>query len=214
MTLTPAMDTAMQADGPLVFVAVELDFPGFTLRLVDGAGSVTFGGNTFVSPDPTYGSLGVVGSIDDGINGQAPRVTLAIMPPTLAAAGALAAAAAQGSAVSIWFGAVNRLTGAVIASPDLMFVGFVDVPTLMVGQNTFAVSIDVGSEWELFFDTDDGLGLNNVSHQAIWPGELGCSMVTTIDRQIAWGFANPAISASVTPGNSIVAAIQNILKVI
>ena len=203
MPLSSGMDTALQADAPLMFIAVELDFPTFTLRLVDGAGSVTFGGNTFTAPDPTYGAIGTIDTITDGTTGQAPHFNMTILPPSLAAAGALAAAAVQGSTVSIWLGAVTRSTGQVVASPDLMFAGFVDVPTLMVSGQSRAVSLDLASEWELFFDADDGLGLNNISHQAIWPGELGCSFVTEIDRQVAWGFQNPSTVVPPPSGSSL-----------
>ena len=208
MTLTPQMDTALQADAPLMFIAVELDFPGLTIRLVDGAGTVTFSGKTFTAPDPTYGALGPIDPISDGTDGQAPHIKITLLPPTVSAAGQLAASAAQGSPVSVWFGAIDRTTGAVIASPDLMFAGFLDVATLKVSTNARSVELDVASEWELFFDQDDGLGLNDVSHQAIWPGELGCAYVSEITVQLPWGFATPASAATISAVSAVAHAFS------
>src|ERR1700744_2153709 len=100
--LTTALDTALQADGPVVFLAVSIALAGGTIYLVDGAGQVTFGGNTYVSPDPTYGALGPMQLEADGVDSAAPHITVPILPPTNTAAAALAAAANQGDEVKIW----------------------------------------------------------------------------------------------------------------
>jgi hypothetical protein len=46
--LTAAMDTALAADRVILFGAVQIDLPSYTLRLLDGMSELTFNGGTFV----------------------------------------------------------------------------------------------------------------------------------------------------------------------
>ena len=195
-----ALKAALQADAPTIFYAVELLLPSsVTIRLLDGPGALTISGNVFTGRDATYGVLGGIMSVTDGMGDEAPHLTFEIHPPSNAAAATLAAQAAQGSAVSLWMGAVNTATGAVIGAPDLIFSGQIDVPTLMVAEGTRSVSFDCASIFERFFEGDEGLEMSNASHQSIWPGETGFDMVTNVARQLPWGSDAPRPSSVTSP---------------
>lgn len=185
--LTPATAAAFAAPAVLMFCAVEIALPGYDLRLLDGPGSVSFGGRTFVGKDATYGVLGGVEAVQDGADSEAPEITITILPPTMTAAATLANPAAQMSAVTIWIGALDKMTGAVVSDPYVAFVGEVDVPSLTGDQATRELQYSVTSIFELLFEVDEGVRLNNAFHQSVWPGELGLEYVTEVQRQLPWG---------------------------
>ena len=185
--LDPTLQTALGADSPLVFFAIEAVYPTHTLRLVDGAGTVDIGGNTFLGFDPVYGSLVGPDTWGDGVAAEAPHLTFQIQPPTNVAAASLCDPAAQGGQVSLWFGALDRVTGLPIGTPYAMWIGDLDVPTLVADRGTRVVKVDAESSWDRFFDVDEGILLTNASHQAFWPGELGLKYITEVQAQIPWG---------------------------
>lgn len=204
--LATALDTALQADGPLVFVAFDLALPGnTTLALLDGAGTLEFGNLTYLGLDPTYGTLGSVEAIADGSTTTAAHVKVTLLPPTNTAAADLANPDIQGCEARLWMGAVTPSTGAVVVSPYLLFDGVVDVPTLSVGTGTRQIELDIASVFERLFDIDEGVGLNDSSHEDFWPGEEGFIYVTDVTRILPWGAdaVRPTVvtdkSSAVTP---------------
>lgn len=201
--LDPTLQTALVADGPLIFFAVEIVYPTFTVRLCDGSGQVTIGGNVFVGADDIYGVLVGPDPFQDGVSAEAPHLTFQIQPPSNTAAAALCDGAAQGSPVSLWFGALDRATGLPIGATQLMWAGALDVPTLVADKNVRIVKIDAESSWDRFFDLDEGILLTNASHQAFWPGELGLEYVTEVQAQLPWGSdaPRPIVVTDVIGGN-------------
>jgi len=191
MSLPTGLTTALGADSPLIFFAVEIIFPTFNLRLLDGPAVLSLNGNTFVGLDATYGALAGPEAWSDGVSSEAPHVMFQIQPPTTGAAASLCNPAYQGSVVNIWFGAVNRATGATVSAPYLAWSGFVDTMTLAIDRNARVVKVDAESTWDRFFDTDEGILLDNSTHQSIWPGELGLEFVTYVQQQVPWGSDAP-----------------------
>src|SRR3546814_16614297 len=101
MHTTPQLDTALQGFSPLVFGAVEIVLPSYNLRLLDGAGTLTFSGKTFVGRDATYGVLAAIEAIRDGAVEQSPSLTIPLLQSNDAAAAALAGSSMPGSTVVI-----------------------------------------------------------------------------------------------------------------
>jgi hypothetical protein len=189
--LDPTLQSGLQADHPLVFWALEILYPRFSLRLLDGPGMATINGNPFSGLDPDYGALGSLESYQDGVEATAPHLVLQVQPPSNTAMAALCDPAAQGSPVSLWFGALNRATGAPIGTPYLAWVGDLDTATWMTDRGVRAAKLDCESAWDRFFDVDEGLLLTNSCHQSFWPGELGLEYVTQVQTQIPWGTDAP-----------------------
>lgn len=186
-TLSPGLDAALAGSAALIFIAAEIAHPAGTLRLLDGAGSVAIDGETFTGADATYGVLNSIETFTDGIEAEAPRLVLSILPPTNTAAASLADPLAQGSSVTLWFGALDPATGLVIDEPELWFLGELDTPTLRIGEGSRVVEFEVASIWERFFRTDEGARLNAAFHESVWPGELGLQFATEVQRQLPWG---------------------------
>lgn len=191
MSLASGLQSALQADSPLLFFGLEVIFPGFNLRLLDGAGQVTINGNLFVGLDATYGALAAIDGWSDGVSAEAVHLTFQIQPPTNSAAAALCQPGNQGAVVNLYFGAVDRVSGLAVTSPYLIWTGDLDTMTLATDRNSQVVKFDAESTWDRFFDTDEGILLDNATHQAIWAGELGLEYVTYVQMQLPWGSDAP-----------------------
>jgi len=192
MALSAGMVTALAAQEALVFVAVEIVLPGpVNIRLLDGPGSLTFSSKTFTGRDATYGVLAGVEALREEIGLEAPRLRLGVNPPSSSAVSTLMAEANQGSAISLWLGCVTRSTGAVVASPELLFTGFYDTAKTVAYQNILGVEIDVASDWERMFTAEEGARLNTSWHQSIYAGELGLDFVIDSLAEPFWGSKEP-----------------------
>lgn len=188
---TPGMQSALAADAPIIFGALRIQLPDRVLRLLDGSGNVTFGGETYTGLDATFGTLAAVNEISDGVGDEAPAISLTLVPASSAAAAMLASPAMQGSAVSLWLGAVDRATGAVVPDPLLVFQGVLDQPVLSVEKGVRELELECVSGFERLFDNDEGVRLADSFHKNVWPTEQGLANVSGIIRTIYWGVEAP-----------------------
>lgn len=188
--MTPALAAAIAADRALLFGAIEINFPGYDLRLVDGSAELMMGGEKFVGRDPTFGTISSIDSLTDGAGDQAPRVSLSLLPPSDTAAASLASAPMQRSRVRFWLGVLDMPTGIVVPDPLLLFDGELDVATMKWGMRTREVEYRIVSVFERFFDLEEGIRLSDSWHQSVWPGELGLSFVTGVTENVPWGTDN------------------------
>jgi hypothetical protein len=194
--LSPGLAAALAADRATIFGAVEILLPSAAVRLLDGAGFVVIGGNTFLGVDPTFGSLSAVSALSDGSGDQSPALNITIIPPNDTAAATLAAAAMQGSLVSVYLGAIEPSTGLVIADPYLVFLGEIDVPILRSGPDGRTLEYEVVSVMERLFAEDEGQRLSDGFHKSIWPAEQGFSHVTGVENTVYWGVEPPPNAVS------------------
>jgi hypothetical protein len=197
--LSPALYTELQSSRPLIFGWVQIQFPGYTLRLLDGAGEIVMGGNRYVGRDDTYGVLDTIKGLSDKLDGKAPEVTVGFIPATGVAINSFLDPSVQGSAVSIGLGAADMTTGIAVDSGYTLFTGFLDVPTITWGDNNRRLEYTCTSVGERLFMTEEGRRLSNAFHQQVWPGETGLYAVTDIEQSIYWGQAAPAPAYSPTP---------------
>ena len=188
--LSGALETALDGLAPRVFVAVKITLPDATvIRLLDGAGMVVIDGATYVGRDETYGVLGTIEGVTDGLGDELPALGITLLPPTNVATAAIAAPTVQGSEVIAMFGAVNPATGASIGTPYVFFAGVIDQAVLAVGKNTRSLQIECVSALEVFFEDDEGVRLTDSFHQSVWSGELGFGLITEMNEPVPWGIA-------------------------
>lgn len=199
--LTPALDAELRTDAPLAFGAVSIDLPSYSINLLDGAGLLAFGGRTFAGDDATFGVLSEIEALTDGTGDTAPALSISLLPAGDAAAATLSDPNMQGSAVSIWFGAVNQSTGQPIPDPHLIFLGELDVPTLTSTSDSRKISYEVVSVFERLFEDDESARLSPGFHRSIFPSEAGLDYVTGVDQPVFWGVA--ADPQGVTVGSSV-----------
>lgn len=192
--MTPALQSALRSERPLIFGALEINLPGYDLRLLDGSGEIMIAGNKFVGRDPTFGTIASVKSISDGNSDQAPTMAIALLPPSNTARTTLASSAMQGSRVRIWMGVVDMASGQVVPDPMVLFDGEIDVPTMNWAMRRREVEYRVVSVFEKFFDLEEGIRLSDSHHQAVWPGEKGLEYVTGVTESVFWGQETPQSS--------------------
>ena len=212
---TPQLDAALAGDAPTIFGAIEIVFPAYTLRLLDGAGVVSFGGKTFSGIDAKFGTLGSIDDLSEGMGDEAPGIAITLLPASDVVAADLAAANMQGSQVSIWLGAIDRASGLPIPDPMLLFLGEIDVPTLEGGGRERSVTYECVSVLERFMEEEEGVKLSSAFHEDIWPGEKGFENVTGVTQDIYWGASGPGSKVSVggySPGSSVSRGMQQVLR--
>ncbi|MEA3543237.1 MAG: hypothetical protein U9R77_14115 [Pseudomonadota bacterium] len=195
------MDAALQAalamPAPTLFGAIKIEFPDYVLRLLDGSAQLLVGSETYVGQDPTFGTLASISELSEELDDSAPEITIGLFPPDLSATAELAHPDMQGSAVTVMVGAMDPQTGAVIGTPEILFLGEIDVPTIDVdGDGKRTLSYTVVSAFERLFEVEEGQRASNGWHQSIWPGELGLEYMTGTDVNLYWGAKPPAGSTA------------------
>jgi hypothetical protein len=176
---------ALQTRRPLPFYAIKIVAGGTTLRLLDGPGTLTLGGETYTWKDATYGVCVLPDDISEGARGESASVSFSILPPSDSAARTLLSALSESATVKIWaIGAVNASTGASIADPDTEFTGFVDVPSFTCGPGICRLDVLAAGAMAYFLDRGDGLTMSDASHQSVRSGELGFEMMTDVGKPI------------------------------
>lgn len=201
--LSGSLETALDGLAPRVFIAVKITLPDATvIRLLDGAGMVVIDGATYLGRDDTYGSLGSIEGVTDGLGDELPSLAVTLLPPTNVATAAVAAPSVQGSEVIAMFGAVDPVTGLAIGDPYVFFAGQVDQAVLAVGKNTRSLQIECVSALEVFFEDDEGVRLTDAFHQSVWSGELGFGLITEMNEPVPWGIATASRATDRAAANS------------
>lgn len=190
MPITEDMEDALGAASLLHVTLVKVELrTGQTITWLDGSGFVVFGGETYAGTDETFGVLGGVENLTDGIDAEAPRWRFTFSAPDIAGVLTFVDPENQGSPVFVWEGLIDPVTGLIVPDPDPVFDGFIDVPVF--NPRTRAGVVDCACVWELLFDDDEGANLSDAFHQSVRPGELGFAYMTAIQRQLPWGIDAP-----------------------
>lgn len=193
------MQSALAADTPLLAGLLEINLPnGINVRLLDGSGTLTWNGKTFVGRDPVFGVLAAVDDLSDGIGDEAPALSITLHPGGEASAAQLSSPTMQGSPVSLWLAAVDRRTGGVVPDPLLLFLGELDQPVLRVGKGTRILEYECVSAFERLFENGEGARLADSWHKSIWPGETGLANVTGLAKMIYWGTSVKPVTSGVS----------------
>lgn len=187
-----ALRNALSAPAPLLFGALKIELPDYTLRLLDGSAVLQIGTEIYRGKDETFGTIAALSEMDEDMEDSAPEVTVTLFPPDVSAAAVLSHPNMQGSVATILVGAVDSASGAVIGTPEILFLGEIDVPVIGVserGERTIEFSIV--SVFERLFEVEEGQRASNGWHQSIWPGELGLEYMTGTDVNLYWGVKPP-----------------------
>jgi hypothetical protein len=191
--LDPALQSALSKPSVLLFGAIKIELPGYTLRLLDGAGSLVVNGETYVGLDETFGSLAGMSELSEELGDGAPEVTVTLNPPGLSAAAVLAHPGMQGGRAQIIVGAADPVSGVSIGTPEVLFLGEIDVPTINLDPNgARTVEFTIVSVFERLFEVEEGQRASNGWHQSICPGELGLEFMTGTDVNLYWGVKAPS----------------------
>lgn len=181
---------------------VQIDLRGGdTLRLCDG-GIVTWGANTFTAKDATFGGIGGLEPLSEGVGDEVPALRMTFYPESTAAAADLVQSGWQASPMRFWIAEVDQSTGEVVGTPELMFHGQLDTADLVVGLGTREINFDVVSTAERLFEINNGNTLSPRFHKSVWPGETGEDAAIGIGITVAWGVESPSGGAAAGIGNN------------
>lgn len=190
--MDPTLKNALAQPSVLLFGALKIELPDYTLRLLDGSASLIIEGETYVGLDPTFGTISAISELSEEIGDSAPEITVTLNPPDVSATAVLSHPNMQGAMAHLMAGAVDPVSGIAIGTPETLFLGEIDVPTIGInqqGERTLEYSIV--SVFERLFEVEEGQRASNGWHQSIWPGELGLEFMTGTDVNLYWGVKPP-----------------------
>lgn len=178
---------------------LKIELPSRDVLLSDG-GVTVFGGDTYRPVDSELGSITSVDNIAEGIGQEIPALTVKLAPPGPVAITALSLGAIQKSRVRRWLAEYDTLTGAVVGTPELRFIGYVDQPSAFFQMRQFGVEFTAVPELEVMFYRDSGNGLSASRHKSLYPGEAGHDNATGLSIPVAWGTQSPPRGGTVFGG--------------
>ncbi|TCM17202.1 hypothetical protein EDF56_106318 [Novosphingobium sp. PhB165] len=192
-----ALKNALAQPTVLLFGALKIELPDYNLCLLDGSASIVIAGETYTGQDPTFGTLSDISELSEEDGDDAPEITVTLYPPSLSATAVLANPSMQGCTATLMVGAADPLTGMAIGTPEILFLGEIDVPTVGTdGTGARTLSFTIVSVFERLFEVEEGQRATNGWHQSIWPGELGLDFMTGTDLNLYWGTKPPKSSAT------------------
>lgn len=169
---------------------LKIELPDGDVLLSDG-GVTVFDGDTYSPSDPVLGALASIQTIAEGIGDEIPALEMGFAPQGITAVTALSVGAIQQSRVRLWVAEYDTDTGAVVGTPELRFIGFVDQPQVSFAFRQFSVTLTAVPDLEAMFFRDTGNGLSSTFHKALYAGELGHDNASGISIPVAWGVASP-----------------------
>ncbi len=197
MSWDTATNTAATDSVATPFFAVQIALPSNgavaakTLQLLDGAGTVSFSGLTFVGTDPDFGTITAVDSFEDGVAVQSSRCQVSLGVLTSNALALIGQPGAQGAPFTVYLGWLNRATGQPVSTPVVIRTGFLDTTKISLALNSQAVDCDFVGAFEYLTFANDGQSLCSSYHNLFYPTETGFDFVDNVTHQLPWGQNGP-----------------------
>lgn len=190
---------ALSDDAIWLASLIEMQLPTGTVRMSDCA-AVKWGATLYDGQHADFGSVASVDEIEEGIADELPAWSVTFHPSDDADAVTIANPTFQGERILCHLAEINAATGLVVGTPDLVFDGIIDVPTLRMGKGVRAVDFSVVGRTDKLFLLREGNTLSSAFHESVWPGENGFDNATGIELAVAWGAKSPPRGAG-TSGN-------------
>lgn len=187
-----------------IITFVMLDFASGIVRVHNGLGTYTWGGNDWIG----VGSLGTVSQLEEGADVSPYGITL-----TLSALDAVVSGAALNEdyfmrPVEIYIGALSA-EDVLLNDPLQMWGGHMDVMSVTAGAENDQITINCESELAAF-DRSSNLKYTTQSQQQFYPGDVFFNFLPKIDgAKIRWRDNNSDSVAGFTP-QDITRGIGNI----
>ncbi len=187
------------AERVLIVGLIQVDLrSGATLRLTDG-GFVEFGGETFTSEDPVYGSIASVSDLREGTGNEVPALQLTLSPSNSASIPTLAQPVNSKSQVRMWTAEVDPQTGTIIGTPKLHVRAQIERMPVRFGRNVRRIDIEAACRGVKLLDRYEGNSASAAFRRRVWPGETGSDGRLELGAQVAWGAPSPP-GGTVTSG--------------
>jgi hypothetical protein len=190
-------------------VLLRIDVPGGPVRLAE-AGVLRWGADLFYGEHTQFGKIATMAAVEEGVADELPQWQCSFHPKSITDGWAICNPQWQGERIRCWIAEWNPASGSVVGTPDMIFDGLIDVPTLRVSNDALIVDYACMARAEKLLMLQEGNTLSSVFHKKIWPDELGFDNATGIQTTRAWGVAGPprgtSISSSWTgrPGGGVI----------
>ena len=180
--LHPANAEAVKADEVRLIAFFEGEFTSGTVHLWSGIGDRMWRGEVWSGA----GALMAFGEIEETNGIVASGVTVSLSGVPLEMVVTAITEARQGAPGRIWFGFCNK-DWELVADPELVFAGLLDVPRITEDGETATISITYESQL-IDLQRSREWRYAHESQQQIAPGDRGFEFVTSIqDIDIKWG---------------------------
>ena len=185
-TLSAAMQAVATADVVHPLYLLDMEFSSGSLYLWTGSGDLAFGSNTYVG----VGDLLSIGSVQESADLTANGATVSLSGVKTSLLNLARDEPYQGRPLTIRLGAFDD-NGDIIATPVIMFSGFMDVMTISDSGDTSAITVTAENKLIAFQKT--AVRRYTAEDQKIdHPSDKGFEFVTAIQQlQIFWGRPSP-----------------------
>ena len=185
-TLSAAMQAVATADVVNPLYLLDMEFSSGSLYLWTGSGDLAFGSNTYVG----VGDLLSIGSVQESADLTANGATVSLSGVKTSLLNLARDEPYQGRPLTIRLGAFDD-NGDIIATPVIMFSGFMDVMTISDSGDTSAITVTAENKLIAFQKT--AVRRYTAEDQKIdHPSDKGFEFVTAIQQlQIFWGRPSP-----------------------
>jgi hypothetical protein len=132
--------------------------------------------------------------VREDVSGEAPNMSITLIPSGTADREDIASAVVQLSPVRAWLAALTLDASQhliVIPDPEPVFDGFIDQATIRLNEKQDDFDYTLLSAFDYLFEDSEGQRLNGSFHQSVWAGEKGLDNVTGITKKIYWGANAP-----------------------
>ena len=171
---------------PAFFAAIQ--FTSGVSYVWTGLGTITWNGHDWLG----LGAVGQISGLRESSNGAAQSRTLSLLTPNDLLSKAIGETN-QSYAVELWFGLLNRTTGAIIADPLKTFRGYEDTLNIDEGPEQSVITLTVESDL-LGLQRPVGRRYTHEDQQFRYPGDRGFEYVNGLQQwDGVWG----------KPGNSV-----------
>lgn len=203
--LTTAMSTAVTALRLAPVIFVEAQFLTGPLRIWTGYGDVTWDGKTWTgsrsgtdpSATPMMGSISTI-SESSTLDARGITLTMSGIPSDYISQ--ILQECRQSYAVTVWVGALDLDTDAVLADPAIAFSGRMDVPQISEGGDACSVALTVESRF-IDLQRPQERRYTHEDQQVDHPGDLGFEYVAQLQQlEISWGKSSNKIPSSRSGG--------------
>lgn len=181
--LTTALGNALLADRVQPIILVKINTSGGDVRVWSGIGDITYSSETYTG----VGNFGGISEVEENTDLGAAGISFSLSGiPSEMVAIALDQIQSNRPA-TVWLGALDLSTGALIADPYQLFSGFTDVPSIDEGPENSIISLTAENK---LIDLDRARTRRYTSEdqQIDDPTDLGFDFVPSLqDAQITWG---------------------------
>ena len=190
-TLSTEMQAVATAELVRPIYLIDMEFTSGSVFFWSGVGNLTFNSNDYIGA----GDLLNIGSVSETAELQANGATVTLTGIKQSLVTIARDEPYQGRVLSIRLGALDD-SGDLIASPVIIFSGFMDVMTISDSGNSSTISISVENKL-IAFERSSVRRYTNEDQKIDNPSDKGFEFVTKIqEKEIIWGRPTSSSSGS------------------